>query len=159
MACLPLISLLRMGVEKDAPPSSASRQIAFTLPDLMADGKTLTYPREDKPYIVNVFASWCASCALEHPFLMELQGKYGVRMHGILWRDSREKGRQWIEKKGNPYQSVGLDESGDAAGFLLDVTGAPETLVLDAGGAVLYRQRGPLTPDIMRDMIAPLLMP
>lgn len=89
---------------------------------------------------------------------MELHEKYNVRMHGVLWQDSREKGSIWLKNKGNPYNSVGLDESGEATKFLLDVTGVPETLVLDGQNRILYRQRGPLTPDIVRDMIAPLLI-
>ena len=157
MASLPLLATGMVGLRGLERPSATAEK-AFTLPDLLDPSHTLSYPREGKPHIVNIFASWCASCAVEHPFIMELHEKYNVRMHGVLWQDSREKGSIWLKNKGNPYNSVGLDESGEATKFLLDVTGVPETLVLDGQNRILYRQRGPLTPDIVRDMIAPLLI-
>lgn len=156
MILIPLAALGIAAFHRPAPPPPGE-QARFTLPDLLHEGRTLAYPRESGPHIVNVFASWCPSCAVEHTLLMELHDKYNVRMHGIVWRDTREKGAKWIEKRGNPYASIGLDETGDAAAFLLGVTGTPETLVLDGNGQILYRQRGPLTADIMREMIAPLL--
>lgn len=156
MLLIPVVALGVTLLHRPAQTPSGAKG-SFTLPDLLHEDQALTYPIESGPHIVNVFASWCASCAVEHTLLMELHDQYKVRMHGIVWRDSREKGKKWLEKRGNPYVTVGLDESGDAAAFLLGVTGTPETLVLDANGQILYRQRGPLTADIVREMIAPLL--
>lgn len=157
MLAIPVAALGTMVFHHRVEPGPVGDK-RFSLPNLRDENRTLSYPAENRPHIVNVFASWCASCAVEHGLLMQLQQKYGVRMHGIAWRDGREKARLWLEKRGDPYVSVGLDETGEAGQFLLDLEGVPETLVLSGEGEILYRQRGPLTADIMRDMIAPLLV-
>lgn len=107
------------------------------------------------PSLLNVFGSWCTSCTLEHPMLMELQHE-GIVIYGIDWRDKAVDGARWLEDNGNPYTRVGNDRLG-RVGIDLGVTGAPETFIIDAKGRVRYKFIGPIGPDDWTQTIAPLL--
>ena len=53
--------------------------------------------------IVNVFASWCVACRVEHEFLMQLKQRGEIPIHGIDWREpDREAGPRWLAKYGDP---------------------------------------------------------
>lgn len=109
-----------------------------------------------EPSLLNVFASWCPACRMEHPFLMRLSNRHDVRIVGIDWKDSRQKGLRWLSDHRDPYERIGFDESG-RVGVDFGVTGVPETFVIDRDGRVRYRHAGPLTEDIWRDTFEPLL--
>lgn len=96
------------------------------------------------PVLINVFASWCAPCAVEHPQLMRLR-EDGVRIVGIAYKDQPAKTAAFIDRLGNPYADILTDPTG-AAGIELGVSGVPETFVVDAAGTVVAKHSGPLTP-------------
>lgn len=106
--------------------------------------------------LLNVFASWCPACRVEHPFLMQLADRRDLKIVGIDWKDSRQKAMRWLSERQNPYARVGADESG-RVGLDFGVTGVPETFVIDRGGRVRYRHAGPLTEEVWRDVFEPLL--
>jgi len=110
---------------------------------------------EGRVVLINVFGSWCSACRLEHPMLMELAAS-GVPIHGIDWKDAPADGAAWLKKYGDPYVRVGNDEIG-RLGLDLGVSGAPETFVIDKTGRIRHKQVGPITPEIWRDEIAPLM--
>lgn len=107
------------------------------------------------PMLLNVFASWCVGCRVEHPFLMELE-RQGVVIQGLNWKDAPGAGTAWLAEHGDPYQRVGADPDG-RTGIELGVSGAPETFLVDARGRVRHRHVGPITPEIWRDELAPIL--
>lgn len=130
---------------------------AFALAALMDNTAGLSI--EDlrgEPTLLNVFASWCPACRVEHPFLMRLAERRDVRIVGIDWKDSRQKGQRWLGEHNNPYERVGFDETG-RVGVDFGVTGVPETFVIDREGRVRYRHAGPLTEDVWRDIVEPLV--
>ena len=106
--------------------------------------------------LINIFGSWCVSCAVEHPFLMELSRKGLVNLHGVDWREEAAEGKAWLDRHGNPYQSVGVDADSRLA-IDLGVTGAPETFVVDRDGRVRFKQVGPITPEVWKDTLQPLI--
>ena len=57
---------------------------------------------------------------------------------------------------GDPYQTIGLDLDGRTA-IDLGVYGVPETYVLDRDGRIRFRMSAPLTADILKTEILPLL--
>lgn len=139
-----------------APPPHAPT--AFAVPSLHDPAQSLAFPPSGAPgaFVVNVFASWCGSCLVEHPLLLDLKDRYALPIYGIAWRDDPKATQAWLTRHKNPYVAVGYDLKGDRTRSL-GITGTPETLVLDPQGAILYRHRGPLTADVVKNMIAPAL--
>ncbi len=105
------------------------------------------------PALVNVWATWCPSCAAEHAYLNEL-ARRGVRIYGINYKDDPAAARRWIAEKGNPYVANILDPSGHL-GLDLGVTGAPETYLIDAAGVVHLRHQGPVDERVWQRVLQP----
>lgn len=95
-----------------------------------------------RPMLINVFASWCAPCRLEHPQLMALKAR-GVAVVGVAWKDDPVKTRAFLDELGDPYAMVLVDRDG-RAGLDLGITGAPETFAVDAMGRVVAKSSAPL---------------
>jgi cytochrome c biogenesis protein CcmG/thiol:disulfide interchange protein DsbE len=106
--------------------------------------------------LLNVFASWCPGCRLEHPMLLRLAQANEIPIYGLNWKDRQTDGRRWLGAHQNPYIRVGLDESG-RTGIDLGVTGVPETFVIDRSGRIRYRYPGPLTDEVWHELFEPLL--
>lgn len=111
------------------------------------------WPKDIKPpYIVNVFASWCAPCVIEHPNLIALQ-KTGITIIGIAYKDTQANIKKYLKAGGNPYKAVLYDDKGEAA-ILLGITGVPESFAVDAQGLVRARQQGPFADaDTINDFV------
>ncbi len=105
--------------------------------------------------LLNVFASWCVSCRVEHPLLLQLKAQ-GVPIEGLDWKDKAGDAAAWLAREGDPYERVGNDESG-RAGIDLGVAAVPETFVVDGAGRVRYKQVGPISPDDWSHTIKPLM--
>ncbi len=108
-----------------------------------------------RPMLLNVFASWCVSCRVEHPVLLELKAE-GVPVAGLDWKDKPSAGAQYLKDNGDPYGKAGNDKSG-RTGIDLGITGVPETFVVDRYGKVRYKQIGPIGPDDWKNIIKPLM--
>lgn len=151
-----------LGLQRD-PSRIPSVLIDKPLPaiDLAAiDGFDQGFSSDDiagKVALINIFGSWCASCVIEHPMLMEIAKSGEVVLVGVDWKDPKGAGSRWLEKHGNPYDFVGDDAAGRTA-IDLGVTGAPETFVIDAAGRIRYKQVGPITPRIWRERLRPLVL-
>ena len=113
---------------------------------------------QGEPTIVNVFASWCLECQVEHPLLLALGAKPGVRLFGVDYKDDPASARRFLGRYGNPYSRVGADPSGRVA-IDFGVYGVPETYVIAGDGTIAYRHVGPLTEQAVQDNILPLLKP
>jgi len=127
----------------------------FTLPLLYEPQKSLS--RKDllgRPYLLNVFGSWCPTCQDEHPFLMREGKSLGVRLIGLDWKDEPEAAKRWLQQFGNPYETIVADEDGHA-GIDFGVYGAPETFLVDAQGVIRYKRIGMLTPDVIATELEP----
>ncbi len=128
----------------------------FALPAVRANDVGLaTNDFHGHPMLLNVFASWCVSCRVEHPVLLELKSQ-GVPIAGLDWKDKAVDGAQYLRDNGDPYGKAGNDSSG-RAGIDLGVTGVPETFVVDRFGKVRYKQVGPIGPDDWKNTIKPLM--
>lgn len=99
------------------------------------------------PALVNVFASWCVPCRVEHPML-EALAEDGVTIHGINYKDRPEDVGAWLDELGSPFSRIGADRDGRAA-IEWGVYGVPETFVVDARGRIVHRHVGPI---MMRDL-------
>lgn len=118
----------------------------FKTADLKKNGMT----------IVNIWASWCGPCRIEHPLLMQLKAKGRAQILGINYKDVAENARHFLGVYGNPYHKVGVDGAGRTS-VDWGVYGVPETFVVDGTGKIVLKHVGPLTQAIVRDKIEPLL--
>lgn len=109
-----------------------------------------------KPWLLNVWASWCPACRDEHPVLVEFAKRKLVTIYGLDYKDTDADAQGWLNNFGNPYDAVLLDPKG-RVGLDWGVYGVPETFVIDAKGVVRYKHIGPLTPEVLRTKIEPLL--
>jgi len=104
------------------------------------------------PVLINVFGSWCAACVVEHPLLVDLNRK-GVPVIGVAWRDKPEKTEAFLASKGDPYSQVLMDPDGLAA-IGLGITAAPESFLVNSKGQIIFKQTGPLTPEVVDQLVA-----
>ena len=109
-----------------------------------------------KVWMLNVWASWCVSCRVEHPVLVEMQRKQVVPIVGLNYKDKREDAVAWLQKFGNPYELSAWDIDG-RVGIDYGVYGAPETFLIDKQGVIRHKQIGPITPEALEKVIIPLI--
>tara|TARA_B100001287_G_scaffold263130_1_gene253700 strand:+ start:1160 stop:1678 length:519 start_codon:yes stop_codon:yes gene_type:complete len=93
-------------------------------------------------FIINIFASWCAPCKVEHPFLMQLKKKK-IKIIGINYKDNKKNAKVFLKKYGNPYQKVLLDNKGELS-INLGAYGVPETYLVDKNFKIIDKQIGPI---------------
>lgn len=148
------------GLTRD-PSKLPSTLIDRPLPDFALLGVSPDVPGlaaadiRGEPALVNIFASWCLPCRVEHPVLMTI-AREGVPIYGLDWKEPPAAGAKWIADHGNPYRRIGNDETG-RVGIDLGVSGVPETFVVDARGRVRYKHVGPISREDWNGTLKPLL--
>lgn len=160
---LPLILFIGMGIflagglQTDPsllPSAKLDKPIpAFRLSSLSDPEKVLTHTDIKGPAFINVWGTWCPSCQMEHPLLVEL-AKGGIPIYGLNYKDDRVAANQYLQRLGNPYKDVIFDDKGDL-GLDLGVYGAPETFLIDAKGIIQYRHVGDISADTWRKTLWP----
>jgi cytochrome c biogenesis protein CcmG, thiol:disulfide interchange protein DsbE len=103
------------------------------------------------PMMINIFGSWCVACVVEHPQLMKLKAA-GLPIVGVAWRDKPEKTRAFLAQRGDPFAVVLMDPNGLAA-VDLGITAAPESYLVDAGGRIIFKQTGPIPPEMVETIL------
>jgi len=130
---------------------------AFTLTSL--DDASRKISRDDllgKVWMLNVWASWCAPCREEHPLVVDLARRGLVPVYGLNYKDTAPAATGWLARLGNPYAATLVDSDG-RVGIDFGVYGVPETFIIDRQGIVRLKHTGPLTPEVVRTRIEPLL--
>jgi cytochrome c biogenesis protein CcmG/thiol:disulfide interchange protein DsbE len=107
-------------------------------------------------WILNVWASWCTPCRVEHPLMNELAAKNIVPIVGMNYKDNPDAARKWLAELGDPYTTTFIDHDG-RLGIDFGVYGVPETFVIDKQGVIRYKHIGPVTPEAMQKKIVPLV--
>jgi len=151
-----LAVVLAIGVKR-APEKSTIASVligrpapAFDLPNLTnPSARVSTAALQGKPYVLNVWATWCGACREEHQSLLELQRLGQVPIIGLNWRDDDAGALEWITQLGNPYSQIAVDKDGRTA-IDWGVYGAPETFLIDAKGIVIHKHVGPMSLDIWK---------
>jgi len=127
----------------------------FSLPSLMNPHLLLTRDAlKGNLSILNVFASWCRYCLLEHAIITDIADSDQVQVFGLDYKDQRDAVKKWLKKYGNPYKKIIFDPQGVLA-IDLGVYGTPETFIIDASGIIRYKHVGPLTPRLWYDTLLP----
>lgn len=128
---------------------------AFELAQLhKADANFSPQQMRGQVWLLNVWASWCASCREEHPVLVELARSNVVPIVGLNYKDRREDGLAWLARFGDPYRLSAFDPEGKV-GIDYGVYGVPETYLIDRDGVIRYKHIGPVTPRILTEKLLP----
>lgn len=106
--------------------------------------------------LLNIWSSWCHACSDEHTFLMKLGKEHYLTLYGLNYKDNPADAKNWLDKNGNPYKVVAIDEKGRVA-IDWGVYGTPETFIIDKNGVIRFKQIGPITPDIWNHRMKPLI--
>lgn len=158
---LTVLALLAFGMSRDPAyvPSPLINNPApgFTLADLDDDTLRLA-DFEGQVVMVNFWASWCLACIDEHPLLVQtdrMLRDQGVNVVGVVYQDTRQNARRWMEQRGGDWRN-GLD-AGSRTAIEYGVRGVPETFFIARDGRVVYRQIGPVTPDVLATLLPQLI--
>jgi cytochrome c biogenesis protein CcmG/thiol:disulfide interchange protein DsbE len=133
-------------------PAPAFRLARLDQPDRLLAPADLA----GKVWLLNVWASWCVSCRVEHPLLVELSKSKVVPIVGLNYKDRRDAGLQWLAQHGDPYDVSVVDADG-RVGIDWGVYGVPETFVVDKQGVIRYKHIGPVDAAAVKNKILPLV--
>lgn len=127
----------------------------FGLPDLADDTLRQNADLPKTPFILNVWGSWCPTCVVEHPMLMQLAGS-GVTLVGVNYKDQPADALAYLAKRGNPFR-LNLQDQAGSLGLDLGLTGAPESFVVDQVGRIRLHVVGVIDQDNWAAQIKPCL--
>ena len=156
-----LVVLFRIGLNYDphlVPSPLICKPVpAFTLPDLRDSSTSINATDlRGQIFLLNVWASWCVECRNEQPVLMDYARKHKVPIYGLNYKDTRTEAIQWLDRYGDPYVHSFYDQSG-RVGIDFGVYGVPETFVVDRDGIIRDKYIGPVTEEVMKNIILPML--
>jgi cytochrome c biogenesis protein CcmG/thiol:disulfide interchange protein DsbE len=150
---------LAVGLTRDPgtlPSALLDRPVPeFELPGLNGGEGLSSQDLQGRVALVNVFASWCVPCRVEHPVLMRL-AEEGVPIFGINYKDPADKAQAWLAELGDPFEKIGVDRNG-RVGIEWGVYGVPETFVIDAQGRIRHRHVGPIQARDLKRTLLPIL--
>ena len=129
---------------------------AFDLPRLGTNERFSPAEMRGKVWLLNVWASWCVTCREEHPVLIDFAKTKRAPLIGLNYKDQRDDALKWLGRYGDPYQFSVVDADG-RIGIDYGVYGVPETYVIDRAGVIRFKQIGPVTPELLKDKILPLI--
>jgi len=156
-----LVAFLAIGLNRD-PHEVPSPLIGKPAPNFeigqLADSQKTFSPEsmKGKVWMLNVWASWCVACREEHPLLMDFSKTKTLPIIGLDYKDQRPAAIQMLAREGNPYTFIAFDGDGHV-GIDYGVYGVPETYIIDKAGVIRYKNIGPITPEILREKITPLI--
>ncbi|MCB1616930.1 MAG: DsbE family thiol:disulfide interchange protein [Pseudomonadales bacterium] len=154
-----LAAFLLKGLELD-PSAMPSALIdkpvpSFQLDTLESDTVMTEKDLTSKVLLLNVWATWCVSCRIEHPYLLKM-AETGVNIVGLNYKDNDEQARAWLAELGNPYL-FNLRDNNGKLGLDLGVFGAPETFVIDKRGVIRFRHVGVIDDRIWTEILKPVV--
>lgn len=126
----------------------------FTLPSLGGEGALTSANLRGEVSLLNVWATWCVACRVEHPYLQTLADD-GILLFGLNYKDEDAEALRWLSSLGNPYRFNIADRDG-TLGLDLGVYGAPETYLLDEQGVIRYRHVGVVDERVWLNVLKPL---
>jgi len=130
------------------------------IPGLVRDGKPVpgltAADFKGQVTVLNVWGSWCLPCREEAPLLIRMAADKRYRLLGLNYKDQRDDAIAWLKRYGDPYV-VSLIDTDGRVGIDYGVYGVPETYVIDKQGVIRYKRIGPVTPEILKQKIVPLI--
>jgi len=158
--CIFSLTYLLSGKDPNKPPSALlNKDVPIFESSSLYNSKDIIKTKDikNKKTLINFFASWCSPCKIEHPLFFEIRKKYPeLYLLGFNHKDPPSDAKKYLEDDGNPYDFVGVDSDGLIA-LEFGVFGLPETYLINEDGKIIYKFMGPITMDILKNEIEPLL--
>ncbi len=131
---------------------------AFTLPRLSDGAEVQLSQFRGQPLVINFWATWCRSCPLEHPVLVDGARRYSnqVQFLGIAYEDKRPALKAWLARHGGSSYPTLVDVGGKVA-VAYGVYGVPETYFIDGEGVIRTKHVGPIDPQTLKARIEGIL--
>ena len=85
--------------------------------------------KDDKYYLMNIWASWCIPCKVEHEFLMKLKNNEKIKLIGLNYKDNFKNASSFLNDLGNPYDLIVSDRDGTAS-IEWGAYGVPESFLI-----------------------------
>ncbi len=102
-------------------------------------------------YLLNIWASWCVPCKIEHPILMNLNEIKSLKIIGLNYKDNQVNAKKFINQLGNPYSENLVDEDGKIA-IELGAYGVPETFLINQEKKIIKKYIGPLNEKSLNEI-------
>lgn len=128
----------------------------FSASDLVPKIEDAPGGMKPKTVILNFWASWCGPCILEHPQIEALSKREDVDVYGVNYKDENSNARRYLNKYGNPYKALGVDQNGRGA-IEWGVTKMPETFLISPSGKIVYKFSGPISANDLKNKIVPVI--
>ena len=158
--CIFSLAYLLSGKDPNKPPSALlNKDVPIFESSSLYNSKDIIKTKDikNKKTLINFFASWCSPCKIEHPLFFEIRKKHPeLYLLGFNHKDPTTDAKKYLEDDGNPYDFVGVDSDGLIA-LEFGVFGLPETYLINEDGMIIYKYMGPITKDILKNEIEPLL--
>ncbi len=158
--CIFSLVYLLSGKDPNKPPSALlNKDVPIFASSSLYDSKEIikTIDIKNKKTLINFFASWCSPCKIEHPLFFEIRNKHPeLYLLGFNHKDPSSDAKKYLEDDGNPYDFVGVDADGLIA-LEFGVFGLPETYLINEDGKIIFKFMGPITKDVLKNEIEPLL--
>ena len=101
--------------------------------------------------LINFWASWCAPCRIEHPYLMQLSKEKNLKILGVNFKDKKINASKFLNELGNPYYYMAKDTTGKQS-VNFGIYGIPESILIDNETIVLKKFVGPLNEQNLNDI-------
>ena len=158
--CIFSLVYLLSGKDPNKPPSALlNKDVPIFESSSLYNSKDVIKTKDikNKKTLINFFASWCSPCKIEHPLFFEIRKKHPeLYLLGFNHKDLISDAKKYLKDDGNPYDFVGVDSDGLIA-LEFGVFGLPETYLINEDGKIIYKFMGPITMDILKNEIEPLL--
>ncbi|PCJ98584.1 MAG: hypothetical protein COA45_07655 [Zetaproteobacteria bacterium] len=166
---IPILVLGWLGYLHISKPMEEDRDlqlVSMTVPEFSLEEISPTYGITNKivesrnlPHkviMINIFASWCMACLREHRQLVTLAEEHNLSIYGIAYNDTEKAIIKFFKHRENPYEKIALTPTIYNLNEW-DMTGTPESFLIDANGMIRYRHKGPILKQHVEDIILPII--
>ena len=114
--------------------------------------------QQGKWVLLNMWSSWCGPCRTESPDLLAFQEAHPDKLVvvGVNIEDRLDHAQEFVAEFGLTYPQLrAADNRALIESF--SIRGCPESFLIDPEGRFALIYRGPLTEELLRENVEPLL--